>query len=520
MRALNVFLALGVSLLLALCVLELGLRLIGMAPPRTINRFDPVLGWSKKPDATTRRSTREYDVTLAINALGLRDDPMTDPARPENTFRVLCLGDSFTLGYVVAREDLFVDQLEGWWKSENRRVDVVNAGSEGYSTDQEVVWLRQHGDEFQPDLVLLFPYDNDIYWNVRREYFGKPKPRFRADGTLEERELADPGERGWFGRTALGNLLGSVRAGGGGAQEWFVPDDGEKRILKEFGVLLATLPAFITDAVTRTGGALAALKAKCDQLGARLVVAPIPSHSAIDPEFAERFGKRRGLAPDTWSPQQPFEIFLRLCRENGIETLDCREHLRARAADHALYFQADWHLNPDGNRAFAEFLLAELGERLQVFPAAHSAISPGAFPAPADAGRVRTWPKVFALLWVLLTALYWGTYRDEKPWQPPLKVFLMLAAIFAIVLGGGWLIGTLPPIVAQAAAIVFVVALLGFIAYKLGRRVGTILELFKSFTLRGHWYLMPLVVVLLSIGSLLVVAASSPLVAPFIYTLF
>ena len=59
-----------------------------------------------------------------------------------------------------------------------------------------------------------------------------------------------------------------------------------------------------------------------------------------------------------------------------------------------------------------------------------------------------------------------------------------------------------------------------FVAYKLGRRLGTIAELLKSFTLRGHWYLMPLVVVLLSIGSLLVVAASSPLVAPFIYTLF
>jgi hypothetical protein len=66
----------------------------------------------------------------------------------------------------------------------------------------------------------------------------------------------------------------------------------------------------------------------------------------------------------------------------------------------------------------------------------------------------------------------------------------------------------------------FVLGILGFVAWKLGRRLGTIAELFRSFTLRGHWYLMPLVVVLLTIGSLLVVAASSPLIAPFIYTLF
>ena len=66
----------------------------------------------------------------------------------------------------------------------------------------------------------------------------------------------------------------------------------------------------------------------------------------------------------------------------------------------------------------------------------------------------------------------------------------------------------------------FVVLVLAFVAWKLGRRLATILELLKCFTQRGHWYLMPLVVVLLTIGSLLVVAASSPLIAPFIYTLF
>jgi hypothetical protein len=66
----------------------------------------------------------------------------------------------------------------------------------------------------------------------------------------------------------------------------------------------------------------------------------------------------------------------------------------------------------------------------------------------------------------------------------------------------------------------FVLVVLGFVGWKLGRRLATIAELFRSFTLRGHWYLMPLVVVLLTIGSLLVVAASSPLIAPFIYTLF
>ena len=96
----------------------------------------------------------------------------------------------------------------------------------------------------------------------------------------------------------------------------------------------------------------------------------------------------------------------------------------------------------------------------------------------------------------------------------------MLVLVFTIAVGGGWVLRQLPDWIAGKIALAFVLVLFGFIAWKLGRRLGTILELFACFVGRGHWYLIPLVVVLLSVGSLLVVAASSPLVAPFIYTLF
>jgi hypothetical protein len=92
--------------------------------------------------------------------------------------------------------------------------------------------------------------------------------------------------------------------------------------------------------------------------------------------------------------------------------------------------------------------------------------------------------------------------------------------VFGIVLGGKAGLALIPPKAALVITFLFVFGVLAFVFYKLGRRLATIAELLRSFALRGHWYLMPLIVVLLSIGSLLVVAASSPLVAPFIYTLF
>ena len=89
-----------------------------------------------------------------------------------------------------------------------------------------------------------------------------------------------------------------------------------------------------------------------------------------------------------------------------------------------------------------------------------------------------------------------------------MKLLFLRRRLSAIEVAGRWIL------------LAFVLGLLVFILWKLGRRIGTILELFACLVGRGHWYLIPLVVVLLSVGSLLVVAASSPLVAPFIYTLF
>ena len=121
---------------------------------------------------------------------------------------------------------------------------------------------------------------------------------------------------------------------------------------------------------------------------------------------------------------------------------------------------------------------------------------------------------------ILLSALYIGTYRDEPAWQPPLKVGALLAVVVGMFMGILHLNTVLDPDMARLVRVGFVVLVLGVVLYYLGSKIFTIGELLRSFIMRGHWYLMPLLVVLLTIGSLLVVAASNPFVAPFIYTLF
>ena len=527
MRNLNVLLAIAVSLIIGLLVFEGGLRLFpAFRPAKSINHFDSDLGWSKKPDVEVGRSTSEFDITFETNEEGLRDE--TPKAKQPNTFRVMMLGDSFVLGYTVDRKHLFVDRLEKWWQAEGRRTDVVNAGTEGYSTDQEALWFETQGKAYSPDLVVVFPYENDIYWNSQEQYTRFPKPRYAPDGTLEERVLVDPGQRSWFSDTAIGNFWAKQVApkfnrSSGPPPNHFQPEGSDTWIYGEFAPLLVQEPALMADAKARTKGALSALKRSCDEIGARLLMVPIPSESAIQPEERARFQelRLRGIAEDAWSPDRPVELFLSLGRELGIETVDVRKKLRTAAEDTgALYFDAEWHFNPHGNEVFAGILHEELDAR-GVFPTDHNAITEAMLDTVEDdSSGFPTWLKVFGVLWAVLGTCYMITYRDEKPPLAFLKVGGLLAMVFGLIIGGSKLLAMAPPELGPWLLLGFAAIVLGFVAYKLGRRLGTITELIKAFTLRGHWYLMPLVVVLLTIGSLLVVAASSPLIAPFIYTLF
>ena len=524
MRAINVALAFLVSLAIFFGVFELGLRLFpAFRPPTTINQFDPKLGWVKEPGATNSRSTAEFSITFEINDQGLRDDPVAIP-KPEGTYRVVCLGDSFVLGYTVDREDLFVDLLEDAWTSDARRIEVVNAGTEGWSTDQQVVWFQEHGAAMDADLVLLFPYENDVYWASQASYYRFPKPRFTAEGTVESDALEDPGPEPFLARLAAGRALGLLAQQllGGTDPHSFEVAEGVT-IRKEFAPLLLEAPDFVEESWGRVGGALRALQSAVGE--AELVVCPIPSESAIQPESKADFAESKhtpgmqGVPETDWSPDVPVDRFLALAQGLGIRTLDPRTALRTAYqanSEEPLYFEREWHLTPRGNRELAAFLADELsGEG--------DAVDTAAFAARTSEGEggLPTWLLVYLALWGVLGTAYAVTYKGkEAVWRSYVGVGLMLGSVFAIILGFGWLLERVPPSVGPFLTLGAIVVILGFILYKLGRRLGTIAELMRAFTLRGHWYLMPLVVVLLSIGSLLVVAASSPLVAPFIYTLF
>ncbi len=523
MRAINVLLSILVTLGIGVLVFEGGLRLIGKGPVKTILTHDPDTGWSMRPDARITRRTSEFVSRVETNSEGLRDDPFDLSApKPEGQFRVLALGDSFTMGWAVQRGENFVDLLEEYWRSEGRDVKVFNVGCEAWDNAQAVRWLEVHGARYQPDLVLLFAYDNDLYWNSQDHYQTadgpRAKPLYGPDGSLQTGALPEPPPKAWHQGWAVTRWLGKADEAGR-ARHAFRPPGAQRDVPREFAPLLVDPPDFMAAVEDHTRGTLIALARASESQGAVAMVVPIPGASRFQENWrvALRDHILRGVPPTAWSPDQPFDTFLRLSEEVGLETFDARVALEAEAADAELYNRIDWHFNVAGNRAFAQAVHDGLEGRV----ALPARTAEGALPPVHTAGvGVPFWVKLYGGLLTLLTLLFWSAYPSEPKFSALVKIAVLLGVVFSLFLGIGALRNVLPPAVALYLVPAFVVLVLGFVTYKLGYRIATIVELVTAFIRRGHWYLMPLVVVLLTIGSLLVVAASSPFVAPFIYTLF
>jgi len=496
-------------------LLEGGLRLAGLGPPPRINRFHPTLGWEKTPGLVSRKKTSEFDVAYSINRGGLRGRELADP-KPPGEIRLLFAGDSFCLGYTVEEEDLFVEILARRLRAEGRRLAAVNGGTEGYSTDQEALWFREEGLRTKPDLAILCFYPNDVFWCGEDRYLRYPKPRLSEEGRPTNLPLADPGRESWFGSaSALGRLVGLLRA----PTPFFRPEGLSRPIPKEEAVFLRREPDFIAAAWRKVEAALRLYAEAAQAAHVPAIGVAIPPKIQIHADARAAFERAYGLPADAYDPNQPTNRFLAACTAAGLFALNPVNHLRARAAEgKRLYFEKDWHFTPEGNRAFASFLYEGLGEAgfLARIPISATPVAADPSPSPpAPAPGRSPWLYVLAAAWLALTVAYSRSYRDEPILAAPIKAAIFLALLTGIFYGlrlAGRALPLLPPVA--------LASLVGFVLWKAAGRLGTTVELVGSFGRRGHWYMLPLLAVMVSIGTLLVVAASSPFVAPFIYTLF
>ena len=173
------------SMLVGLLMCEGAARLLFAAPPypwrepQILYAADPELGFFHIPN----QQGWIEDGRVTINSIGFRGRELIEP-KPANTFRVVVLGDSLTLGWGVQDDETYCARLEQKIQREipaGKVCEIVNCGVGAYDTRREVALFKRFAPLLEPDLILLGFYINDVVVPPSRDDRGSTP----ADGSTQ-----------------------------------------------------------------------------------------------------------------------------------------------------------------------------------------------------------------------------------------------------------------------------------------------------------------------------------------------
>ncbi len=399
----------GTSLILCLILGEVAVRLVGddiySESNIIFNQHHSVLGWAKIPGIKGMRvsDVGEYAVHESINSKGLRG-PDYDYPKPAGTRRVLVLGDSFVEGYQVSEDHLFTGVLEKLLNWDGMLTyEVINAGTNGYSTDQELIFFRTEGIQYKPDVTILMFYLNDVWFNSLSEIWisNEPEPTYKPvfdiveGGGIKMAGVPVPERRDTTVAnihevekpslfTRFKNLLSSNLYLYKFTSQRIKNSPRLHRLAIEFG--LAKPPALgqmskdrdivpvpdafrvwendlypeIVNAWKVTEAIISQLRKDTAAAGSELVVFYIPSIVEINPEFWEDTRRIYDLSAEEWSESLICQEIAGIFERNGIPLIDPTEQFIEATKTHELYFIEDRHWNASGHELVARLLKDKL----------------------------------------------------------------------------------------------------------------------------------------------------------------
>jgi hypothetical protein len=324
---------------LALIPIELYLRTATrFSPP--IAECDAEIGYRLMQNRTiTDNAPGEFRVRYHTNQYRMRyRDISLD--KPDGIGRILGLGDSFTFGIGVKDDETYLAALEKLLDRQ-RDVQVLNTGTGGWGTAEELVYLQDEGLRFDPDLILVgFYVANDPQNNAKSRLF-----RIAEDGTLERTPLQDlpnlcPSHLGWLSDNPIYRYLADHLATVAWLRSTFdsLRQDNQPKRQTEQNPQPA--PQIIENPQTQL---------------TRLIMQEI-----------ENTGEAQGIPvvfvmiPALWQLDHPtnsqvVEQWLAICQQDNLQCVDTRRPLlESGLAEDALYFTTDGHWKPAAHRIAAQ----------------------------------------------------------------------------------------------------------------------------------------------------------------------
>ena len=137
--------------------------------------YDPLLGWVNKPNISIDHMYGQ-NVYLKTNSQRFRNENDFTTNIPKGKIRVICSGDSFTLGYGVDNTRTWCNFLERI----DPRIQSVNMGQGGYGIGQSYLWYKRDGAKLDHTIHIFAFISADFTRMMMKSFLGMPKPLLRT----------------------------------------------------------------------------------------------------------------------------------------------------------------------------------------------------------------------------------------------------------------------------------------------------------------------------------------------------
>jgi hypothetical protein len=331
---------------------------------------DSVIGFTYKPYAETFEKGREYNALYQINSHGLRDREYGPNSN--DIFRILLLGDSFSVSHGLAIEDSLARQLEKALQTlidtdgTPLDIEVINGAAGGYSPYNYWKAYQRWSPVLRPDAVIvgLSPDDYDsnnaglnyIIENgeVVGVYRDGQKPHKVKKGTIRK-------IRKWMSWNSQFYIL---------LRNYFYYNDFVGRVSriistkkqieeKQFGQFIVPQKKEMVDSWNKSFSYLEKLHVNTIKDGVDLIIIPIPLKEEIDVNAQRRVITASGLIIEKIDMNQTLKMVLAFCNARNIHVLDPRPALKIRHMRAPCYFVYDGHWNEEGVRTATKYLATQ-----------------------------------------------------------------------------------------------------------------------------------------------------------------
>lgn len=306
-------------------------------------QYDPDLGWSNRPNVHIQGLYGE-STRFTTNSQGFRARVDYDKAIPQGKYRIVSLGDSFTMGFGVGDDESYPAQMQALCPT----LQTVNMGQGGYGVDQEYLWYKRDGAKLEANVLLFAVVAHDFYRMNSDSFigYGKPVLRLRNNALAVENV---PVPQTWSLRTPLRRAMTFVESLALVRAARWISGGTRESSLQFYGV--------VDDRVMAAAGLAFDDLAELSRVrGQRFVLVYLPSSDLLGSEPTREAAWMEAYARSKGVP------FINLAAEFG----------RLAPWEIAPLFRPDYHYTVQGTRFVAESLLRRLGEQIPGFPACGS----------------------------------------------------------------------------------------------------------------------------------------------------